>query len=75
MQTQEQDLRTTQDQAARSSAAALRVQEELQEAERRLMVLAEDNLDLRDKVPPAKLPASIVHLTCRPGAMKGIFIG
>ena len=51
MQTQEQDLRTTQDQAARSSAAALRVQEELQEAERRLMVLAEDDQDLRDKVP------------------------
>ena len=59
MQTQEQDLRAAQDQAAQDSAQALRAQEALQEAERRLMVLAEDDRDLRDKVPHAKLPASI----------------
>ena len=57
MQTQEHNLRAAQDQAAQSSAKALRVQEDLQEAERRLMVLAEDDRDLRDKVPHAKLPA------------------
>ena len=58
MQTQEGDLRAAQDQAAQSGAKVLRVQEDLQEAERRLMVLAEDDQDLRDKVPHAKLPAS-----------------
>ena len=59
VQAQEQDLRAAQDQAAQSSAEALWAQENLQEAERRLMVLAEDDRDLRDKVPHAKLPAPV----------------
>ena len=75
MQTQERDLRATQEQAARSNAEALRVQEELQEAERRLMVLAEDDQDLCDKVPHVKLPACIAHLICKSDDMQGIIAG
>ena len=71
MQTQERDLRDAQDQAAQSSAKAMRVQETLHKTEAQLRVLAEDDQDLRDKVPHAKLPAS-VYLKCIPGDMKGI---
>lgn len=51
MQTQAQDLEAAQQQAAQASARALQVDRDLQEARRQTAVLAEDDQELRDKVP------------------------
>ena len=62
MQTQAHSLKSALEQATQSSAKALQAQDDLQEAARRLAVLAEDDRDLRDKVAPCHYTLSCALL-------------